>query len=121
MKKTVIVGAVTKPYRYAYRAAEMLHARNIDFIPLGIQKGEVLGEEIKNIYEKPVIEDVDTITLYINETRQTTCQEYLLSLSPKRIIFNPGAENQVFKKEAENRGIECLEACTLVMLSVGNF
>lgn len=121
MKKTVIVGSVPKPFRYAYQAAEMLADRSYDFIPLGIQKGWVLGKEILNIYDEPQISDVDTITLYVNEKRQETVENYLLSLKPKRIIFNPGAENQQFKKKAESREIECVEACTLVMLSVGNY
>ena len=119
--KTVIVGSTPRPYRYAHQAATMLHEREIPFIPLGIQEGEVLGEEILNVHDRPHIEDVDTLTMYINATRQKDWYDYLLSLKPRRIIFNPGSENNEFKKLAEKQGIECLEACTLVMLSVGNF
>lgn len=121
MKKTVIIGSVPKPYRYAFQAAEMLEERALDFVPVGIQEGKVLGKEILNIYQEPEIENVHTLTLYINSKRQVTCEDYLLSLNPERIIFNPGAENQDFKTRAEAKGIECLDACTLVMLSVGNF
>lgn len=121
MRKTVIVGSVPKPYRYAYQAAEMLERKKIDFVPIGIQEGQVMGQEILNVYDKPEIKDVHTLTLYINPERQETWYDYMLSLNPERIIFNPGTENQEFKKMAEDRGIECLEACTLVMLSVGNF
>lgn len=120
-KKTVIVGSTPKPYRYAHQAALMLDERDYPFIPLGIQHGDVLGRDILNIYDRPHIEDVDTLTLYINPGRQKDWYEYLLSLRPKRIIFNPGSENPEFKKLAEKQGIECLEACTLVMLSVGNY
>ena len=81
----------------------------------------MLGHQVLNIYEKPVIKNVDTITLYINPEKQKQWYDYLLSLDPERIIFNPGTENQEFKSLAEKEGIECLEACTLVMLSVGNF
>jgi len=119
MGKTVIVGSTPKPYKYAQQAAKMLDERNFEFIPLGIQEGDVLGREILNIYDKPEIEDVDTVTLYINPQRQKEWYSYLLSLHPKRIIFNPGTENQELKKLAEQEGIECLEACTLVMLSIG--
>lgn len=119
MHKTVIVGSVPKPYRYAYQAAIMLQENNQDFVPLGIQKGEVLGQEILNVHDRPQIEDVHTLTLYVNSSRQKSWYEYLFSLNPKRIIFNPGAENQEFKMLAQNKGIECLEACTLVMLSTG--
>jgi len=120
-KKTVIVGSTPRPYRYAHQAATMLDERNIPFIPLGIQAGQVLGRDILNVHDKPQIEEVDTLTMYINPDRQKDWYEYLLSLNPRRIIFNPGSENYEFKQVAESRGIECLEACTLVMLSVGNF
>ena len=120
-KKTVIVGSTPRPYRYAHQAAVMLDEREIPFIPLGIQEGQVLGREILNVYDRPAIEGGDTLTMYINAHRQKDWYDYLLSLNPRRIIFNPGSENYEFKKLAESRGIECLEACTLVMLSIGNF
>ena len=120
-KKTVIVGSVPKPYRYAFKAAEMLEESDLDFVPLGIQQGQVKGKEILNLYDRPAIQDVHTITLYINPQRQKTWYDYLLSLNPQRIIFNPGTENQEFKIMAEERGIYCLEACTLVMLSTGEY
>ncbi|OEK00692.1 CoA-binding protein [Roseivirga sp. 4D4] len=119
MGKTVIVGSVPKAYRYAHQAAVMLEERDFDFIPLGIQEGEVLGREILNVNNRPKIDDVETLTLYINPTRQKDWYDYMISLSPKRIIFNPGTENQEFKIKAEKAGIECIEACTLVMLSTG--
>jgi predicted CoA-binding protein len=121
MAKTVILGSVPRSYRYAYRAAEMLVDKGIDFIPVGIQEGKVLGKEILNVYDNPQIEEVHTITLYINATRQKTVYDFILQLAPKRIIFNPGAENLELKKLAESRQIETVEGCTLVMLSVGNY
>ena len=120
-KKTVIVGSVPKPYRYAFKAAEMLEESDLDFVPVGIQKGQVKGKEILNLYDRPAIQDVHTITLYINPERQKLWYDYLLSLNPERIIFNPGTENQEFKIIAEERGVYCLEACTLVMLSTGDY
>ena len=120
-KKTVIVGSTPRPYRYAHQAAVMLDEREIPFVPLGIQEGEVLGRKIENIKEKPAIAGVDTLTMYIGAPRQKEWYDYLLSLEPRRIIFNPGSENFEFKQKAEKQGVECLEACTLVMLSIGNF
>jgi predicted CoA-binding protein len=116
MKKTVIVGATTNPGRYAYLAAEMLTDYKHEIVPVGIKKGEVFGSQILNIQEKPVIENVDTITLYIGTQHQPEWYDYLLSLHPKRIIFNPGTENAEFQRMAEEKGIEAIEACTLVML-----
>ena len=121
MKKTVIVGATTNSSRYAYLAAEMLHQYRHTFVPLGIKSGEVLGNPILDISEKPKIGDVDTITLYIGSRHQPAWYDYLLGLKPKRIIFNPGTENPEFLIKAQEAGVEALEACTLVMLRTGQF
>ncbi|MGW8123069.1 CoA-binding protein [Roseivirga echinicomitans] len=121
MKRTVIIGSNTKTTSYAFLAATRLKNNGHEFFPVGISEGKVLGKKILNIHDMPVIEDVDTVTLYINPTRQVEWYDYILSLKPKRIIFNPGTENQELKNKAEAQGIICEEACTLVMLSVGNF
>lgn len=99
----------------------MLTSYNHPIVPIGIKRGEVFGEQILDIYQKPKVEDVDTITLYIGPQRQPQWYEYLLSLKPKRIIFNPGTENDEFEKMAEDAGIEVVEGCTLVMLRSRQF
>lgn len=116
MKKTAIIGATTDRSRYAYLAASMLTSYNHEIVPIGIKRGEVFGTEILDIYDKPPIKNVDTITLYIGPQRQPEWYEYLLSLKPKRIIFNPGTENDEFEQMAEQQGIEVVHGCTLVML-----
>lgn len=121
MGKTVIIGSVPKPYRYASQAAEMLNDKGYDFVPVGIQEGEVLGKEILNVYDDPIIDEVDTVTLYVNPNRQKSIYSYILNLKPRRIIFNPGTENQELRDLAEKQNIETVEACTLVMLSIGNY
>jgi len=115
-KKTVIIGATTNPARYAYLAADMLTEYQHEVVPLGIRKGVVFGKEILDIRQEPRITDVDTVTLYIGPQRQPEWYDYVLGLQPKRIIFNPGTENDEFARLAEEKGIETLEACTLVML-----
>jgi predicted CoA-binding protein len=116
MKKTVIIGATPNPARYAYLAAEMLTDYNHEIVPVGIKQGSVLGKEIEDIRKKPIIDNVDTVTLYIGPQHQPEWYNYILSLKPKRIIFNPGTENDEFEQLAEAQGVEALEACTLVML-----
>lgn len=116
MKKTVIIGATTNPSRYAYVAAGMLNEHNHEIVPVGIKKGKVFGIDIEDIHHEPAIKDVDTVTLYIGPQHQSEWYNYIFSLMPKRIIFNPGTENQEFQKLAEEKGIEALEACTLVLL-----
>lgn len=121
MSKTAIIGATTNPGRYAYIAAQMLTDHGHEIVPIGIKKGEVFGEEIVDLRQKPHIENIHTITLYIGPQNQPEWYNYLLSLKPKRIIFNPGTENTEFYEKAQKEGIETIEACTLVMLRVGNY
>jgi hypothetical protein len=120
-KVVVIVGASPNPNRYSFMAADLLNSNGYDFVPLGKRKGEVFGKSILDIRTIPEIENVDTITLYIRAELQTDWEQFFLSLKPKRIIFNPGAENPAFEKRAREVGIETVEACTLVMLRTGQF
>jgi uncharacterized protein len=116
VKRTVIIGATTNPARYAYIAARMLTDYQHEIIPVGLKEGEVFGKEILDILEKPPVKDVDTVTMYIGPQRQPEYYNYILDMKPRRIIFNPGTENEVLEKMAEDRGIEVVYGCTLVML-----
>jgi predicted CoA-binding protein len=120
-KLTLIVGATTNPSRYAYFAASRLAGAGIPFIPIGIKSGEVYGEKILDLRSKPDLKNIHTITLYIGTANQDEWIDYLISLDPKRIIFNPGTENAIFFQKAKDQGVEVLEACTLVMISTGHF
>ncbi len=120
-KKTVIIGATTNTSRYAYKAAERLTGANVEFVPVGIKKGIVFGESILPIQEKPAIENVHTVTMYIGPQNQPEWYDYILSLQPTRILFNPGTENEDFQQMAIQKNIEVVEGCTLVMLGVGTY
>jgi len=119
--KTLIVGATTNTTRYAYTAAEFLKRAGKPFIPISIKKGSVLGEPILDLKSKPELGDVHTITLYLNARHQEEWEDYLLSLKPERIIFNPGAQNPKLARKASELGIENLNACTLVMINTGQY
>ena len=121
MKKTVIIGATPNPSRYAYLAAEMLQEYSQEFVPVGIKRGSVFGKEILDLRTYPEIENVDTITLYINRSHQKEWYDYFFKLKPKRVIFNPGTENPELEKLLEEKNIQALEACTLVLLRSGQF
>jgi predicted CoA-binding protein len=97
----------------------MLNRQGIPVIPVGNKEGEIDGIKIQTGF--PMIEEVDTVTLYIAAKNQPPYYNYILSLKPERIIFNPGAENPDFEAIAKQAGIEVLNACTLTMLSVGNY
>ena len=120
-KLTLVVGATDNPERYAFLAAEMLQNKGFDFSPIGIKKGMVFGEEILDLRQKPALAGIHTITLYLGPQNQSEWMDYLIGLGPKRIIFNPGTENPIFFSKAKEAKIEVLEACTLVMLTTGQF
>lgn len=119
MKKTLLIGASTNPSRYANMAAKRLLANGHELVQLGKREGEVDGNKI--VLELPKLEGVDTVTLYVNPENQKPYYDYLMALQPKRIIFNPGTENDELQQLAQKQNIEVTEACTLVMLSTGQY
>lgn len=119
MKKTLIIGATNNPGRYANLAANRLTAYGHDIINVGIKSGEVAGVPIERAAK--IHSDVDTITLYVGPQHQSEYFDYILETKPKRIIFNPGTENPVLESLAEENGIETMDACTLVLLSTGQY
>ncbi len=118
-KKTLVLGASENPSRYSYLALNRLKSHGHPVIAIGKKKGKVSGVDIQT--DKVPEQDVDTITLYLNAANQRSYYDYILSLHPKRIIFNPGAENHELVELATQNGINTLEACTLVMLSTGQY
>ncbi|MDB5230005.1 MAG: CoA-binding protein [Chitinophagaceae bacterium] len=118
-KKTVVLGASQNPSRYSFLAVQRLKAHQHPIVAIGKKEGMVGDQAI--IKDHPVIDDVDTITLYLNPQNQKPYYDYILSLHPKRIIFNPGTENDELAAIATKNGIQPLEACTLVMLSTGQY
>ncbi len=119
MKKTLVLGASPNPDRYAYRAVSKLKRAGHEAIPMGVREGVI--EDIPIVTTMHFHENVDTITIYLNPTRQKTYYDYILSLHPKRIIFNPGTENPELMRLAQEAGILVSVACTLVLLSIGDY
>ena len=118
-KKTLVLGASENPARYSNMAIQRLRRHGHPVVGVGLRAGSVDGVEIQT--GQPTVEDVDTITLYMNPKNQEPYYDYILGLKPKRIIFNPGTENMVLQHLAEEQGIETDMACTLVMLSIGQY
>lgn len=114
MKKTVVIGASTNPERYAFKATQMLLQYGHEVVLFGLRAGQVAGNDIQTNLEH--IDGVDTVTLYVSEKNQSAYIPFILALNPKRVIFNPGTENQEFMALLEENKIEVLEACTLVLL-----
>ena len=118
-KKTLVLGASDNPRRYSYLAVHRLREFGHPVVAIGKKPGKVSDVDIQK-GEQPASE-IDTVTLYLNPLHQKLYYNYIVSLKPKRIIFNPGTENDELAVLAEQNNIKTLEACTLVMLSTGQY
>ena len=118
-KKTLVLGASDNPSRYSYLAVQRLRSHGHPVVAIG-RKNTKVGDVIIEKEQKP-FDNIDTITLYLNPQHQQEYYDYILSLKPNRIIFNPGAENDELTRLARARGLKTSEACTLVMLSTNQY
>ncbi|HEX8563163.1 MAG TPA: CoA-binding protein [Flavobacterium sp.] len=114
-KKTLVLGASSNPARYSYMAIQSLTRREHPVVAIGLKEGEVAGVTIQT--KQVPFTNLDTVTLYLNAQRQKEYYNYIVSLQPKRVIFNPGTENPEFSQLLKLNNIEVDMACTLVMLS----
>jgi uncharacterized protein len=118
-KKTLVLGASDNPSRYSYLAVNRLRSHGHPVVAIGKKNSMVADVPIEK--EKKDWKNVDTVTLYLNPFHQQQYYDYILSLKPKRIIFNPGAENDELADLAVKNGIKPIEACTLVLLSTNQY
>lgn len=118
-KKTAVLITSPKSDRYSYKAVKMLIENDVPVLPVGYREGEIDGVRI--IAGQPEIEDLHTLSVYLNPRNQEFFYNYILKLNPKRVIFNPGTENPVLQDKLDNHSIFWEEACTLVLLSTGQF
>lgn len=118
-KKTLVLGASLNPGRYSNIAIKRLVSNKQPTLAVGLKKGEVAGVFITNEMED--YDEVDTITLYLNPQRQKQYYDYILSLQPERVIFNPGTENPELYDLLRKNNIEIEVACTLVMLATNQY
>ena len=118
-KRTLVVGASLNPNRYSNIAIKRLRGSNIETVAIGLRAGIVLDVTID--VDKKKYENIDTVTLYLNPKRQIEYYNYIIGLSPKRVIFNPGTENMRFVKLLQENGIHSEIACTLVLLSTKQY
>ena len=114
-----MLGASMRKERFSYLAMKSLHEHQFDFVAIGAKEGEAFGVEINK--GQPELSNIHTVTLYLNPERQKEYYNYIISLKPHRIIFNPGTENGELFKLAREAGIEVVIGCTLVMLHNNSF
>lgn len=119
MNRTVVIGASPNPARYSYEATLRLNRAGEEVFPLGIRAGKIADLDI--ITERRAFPDIDTVTLYVGPQNQEEWSAYILSLKPRRVIFNPGTENPHMEARFNDAGIETEVACTLVLLATGSY
>jgi predicted CoA-binding protein len=118
-KMTLVLGASPLSDRYSHIAVRRLLAAGYPVVAVGRREGVIDGLVI--LRDVPEGLAPHTVTLYLNAHNQAEWAERLLALRPTRIIFNPGAENAALADQARERGVEVLDACTLVMLATGQY
>jgi predicted CoA-binding protein len=118
-KKTLVLGATTKPDRYAFKAITMLVEKGHSVLAIGQNQGEVAGIKIHT--KQIPLANIYTVTLYLNPLRQRDYYNYIIETKPKRVIFNPGTENPQFYQLLESNGIKVEVACTLVLLATNQY
>ena len=118
-KKTLIIGASENPERYSYLAINRLSKYGHEVVAISHKSGEVFGVKFET--EKKAFKGIDTVSLYINANIQKEYYDYIISLHPKRIIFNPGTENNELSALAKANGIHPQASCTLALLSTGQY
>ncbi|MDK2770702.1 MAG: CoA-binding protein [Flavobacterium sp.] len=117
--KTLVIGATTNKERYAYKAIHSLVDKSHQVVAIGAKKGMALDVPIET--EKLPFHGIDTVTLYLNPLHQKEYYDYIVSLQPRRVIFNPGTENDEFKSLLKQHNIKGEEACTLVLLATNQY
>jgi len=114
-KKTLVLGASPNPVRFSHKAVKSLLRHEQDVVAVGFKKGLIAEEEI--LTGKPQIDEVNTVSIYIGSSRQAEYYDYIISLKPERVIFNPGTVNPEFMGRLKREGIEPVAECMLVLLS----
>jgi hypothetical protein len=119
MKKTLVFGASLKPNRYSNLAVKRLRDNGITTMAFGLRPGEISDIQVSTNLDQ--FQDIHTVTLYLNPKRQEQYYEAIIDMNPKRVIFNPGTENPEFYRRLKENGITVEVACTLVLLSTGQY
>ncbi|MBI1184563.1 CoA-binding protein [bacterium] len=117
-RKTLVLGASEKPTRFSHKAALRLLENGEEILLLGKKPGEIAGKPIETTWPK---DNLHTITLYLNPMHQKQYYRQIIDSQPKRVIFNPGTENQELEAQLKAKDIYFEHACTLVLLATSQY
>ena len=119
-KNVVVLGASVKSERYSNMAVSLLAKKGYNVIPVHPSGLSVNGlKTYKSLSEVNL--PIDTISMYVNPQQAKTIRNEIIQSSPKRVIFNPGTEDNDLEKECRTHNIIVEEACTLVLLKTDSF
>ena len=116
---TLVLGASTKPERYAFKAITQLRAKNYSVVAVGAKTGTVAGVEFKTSLQQ--LPPIHTVSMYLSPARQEMYYDKIIALQPQRVLFNPGTENPAFAQRLQNEGIAVENACNLVLLATNQY
>ena len=125
MKKenVIVLGASSKEERYSFKAVSSLIEHGHMAIPVHPREKEVAGLKCFNNLSdvEKMFPQIDTVTIYVNPQISMELSKEILKLRPKRVIFNPGSENRDLMEILKQNNVDVLEACTLVLLNIGEY
>lgn len=119
MIKTIILGASENTTRFSNKAVKSLTRNNFDVIAIGNKIGKI--DNIEIISHIPNEKNIHTISIYLSKENQEIYYDFILNSNAKRVIFNPGSENEQLKVKCIENGIQVVEDCTIMMANNGRF
>ena len=117
---TLVLGASLNVHRYSNKAVLNLSNNGYTVVAIGKEMGFINGVKIFKEIPKNIIE-IDTVTIYLNPKNQIYYYSDLIRIKPRRVIFNPGAENTELAEIMLKENVEIINGCTLVMLNLGQY
>lgn len=118
--RVAVLGASPNEERYSFKAVHML--KEYEHVPVPVHPAGHTVDGVPGLKSlTDITEPVDTLTVYVGAKISDGEYDNILKLKPRRVVFNPGAENAGLAEKLRKAGIEVVEACTLVMLRTEQF
>lgn len=118
MKNVLVLGASENTRRYSHNTVKLLLKKGYNPIAIGRKEGQIGETKICTEIEE---NEIDTVSVYVNPENQKSYYDQIVNLNPRRVIFNPGSENDEFVKILKANNIEHMYFCTSILLNTGNF